>query len=165
MALPGDLPSSRFTGAVYRVVMEGRDPLSTEGSNIAGGRYNSPGESGTLYCSLESGVARAEVSKHAHFSLKSRWWRFSLETELSSVLDLTNPSVLIRFGISPDELIRENLATTRRIGAEARKAGFEAIIAPSAAVGDAKNLVIFLENAKLRPREVRSEPVTLETQT
>lgn len=137
---------------------EGRDPLSTEGSNIVGGRYNSPGESGTLYCSLDSEVAKAEVSRHAHFSLRSRWWQFSLETELSFVLDLTDPIVLFHLGISPEELVREDLAAPRRIGVEARKAGFQAIIAPSAAVGGSKNLVIFLENAKLRPREVRSEP-------
>jgi hypothetical protein len=66
--------------------------------------------------------------------------------------------VLFHLGISPEELVREDLAAPRRIGVEARKAGFQAIIAPSAAVGGSKNLVIFLENAKLRPREVRSEP-------
>jgi RES domain-containing protein len=166
LALPPNLPRSRISTVVLRVVREGRDPLATRGSLKAGGRFNPPGEFGALYTSLESATAAQEMAR----GLRQRgidpqqfpegaWWVYELEVELESVLDLTDPNVLERIGIQQDSLTGAEINATREIAAQAREQGFEALLVPSAAVPSSKNLVVFLDRLEARPNVVSSRPV------
>lgn len=172
MALPPDLPRSSLSITVFRVVREGLDPLATTGSLKAGGRFNPPNEFGALYTSLDAKTAAQEVAR----GLRARgidpkqylgvaWWVYELELNLTSVLDLTDPDVLQKSGISASSLIGSEVNTTRRIAAEARGRGYEALLVPSAAASGSKNLIIFLDRARARPIVLSSKTIALGEKT
>ena len=153
---------------MYRVVREGLDPLATTGSLQAGGRFNSPGAFGALYTSFEAETAVQEVGR----ALRQRgidpagfppgsWWIYELEVALRAVLDLTDSSVLGQLEIQKASLAGPDLGVTRKIAAEAREGGCEALLVPSAAVPESRNLVIFPDMLP-EPVLVRSsQPVDL----
>jgi RES domain-containing protein len=167
LALPPNLPRSRLSTVVFRVVREGLDPLATTGSLKAGGRFNPPSEFAALYSSLESTTAAQEVAR----GLRQRgidpeqfpegaWWLYELEVELEAVLDLTDPNVLERIGIRQDALTDTETNAAREIAAHAREQGYEALLVASAAVPNSKNLVIFLDKLQTRPNVLSSRPVS-----
>lgn len=166
MTLPLDLPRTSLSIAVFRVVREGLDPLATTGSLEAGGRFNPPNEFGALYTSLDAKTAAREVAR----GLRARgidpeqfpegaWWVYELDVKLESVLDLTDPVVMERGGISADSLTSSDVDATRRIAAEARKRGYVALLVPSAAAPGSKNLVIFLDRVQTRPVVLSSKRI------
>jgi RES domain-containing protein len=119
-----------------------------------------------LYASLEKVTAVAEVTK----GLRARginpeeygpddWWAYELELTWSRVLDLTDREVLERLQISAAARVTGDVAVTRQIGRQALDAGYEAIIAPSAAHAEGKNVVIFLSAAGRVPAVKASTPV------
>jgi RES domain-containing protein len=121
-----------------------------------------------LYASLEKVTAVAEVAK----GLKTRginpeeygpddWWAYELELTSSRVLDLTDPRVLERLQVRAAALVAGDVALTRQIGRQALDAGYEAIIAPSAAREEGKTLVIFLSAAGRVPAVKASTPLDL----
>ena len=147
---------------------EGLDPLATTGSLKAGGRFNPPNEFGALYTSLDAKTAAQEVAK----GLRARgidpeqfpegaWWVYELEVKLESVLDLADPDVLQRSGISESSLTGSDVNATRRVAADARERGYEALLVPSAAASGSKNLVIFLERALANPMVLSSKTIAL----
>ena len=163
-----DAPRTVVSSTVYRVVQKGTDPLSSRGSERNGGRYNLPGTKGVLYASFEKVTAVAEVVK----SVKARgispkeygpddWWAYELELTSSRVLDLSDPKVLEQREASAAALVADDVAVTRQIGKQALDAGYEAIIAPSAAHVAGKNLVIFLSAAAQAPAIKTSAPVNV----
>ena len=136
--------------------------LSAYGSFIAGGRYNSKGGFEALYlsCALSTCIAEIEraasqLNKPAAELLPRKM--IGLELSLSNILDLTDLQVQSRLGITSADLMEEWLpvqksggdALTQQIGRHARDAGLEAILYPSAAQPDGKNLAVFPDN--LRP--------------
>jgi len=138
---------------VYRVVHRGIDPLSSRGSELNGGRYNSPGTKGVVYAPFDKATAVADVAK----GLKTRginpedygpdhWWAYELELIARHVLDLTDPKVLEKLQISAADLVGDDLALTRQVTQEALSAGYDALVAPSAAHGQGKTVVIFLRH-------------------
>lgn len=168
MPLPSDVPRLPLSTKVFRVVREGVDPLATSGSLKAGGRFNPPNEFGALYTSLEATTAAKEAIR----GLRQRgvdpgqfpegaWWAYELEVKLESVLDLTDVDVLRKSGIPESSLTGGDLTATRRIAAEARELGYEALLVPSAASAGSKNLVIFLDKLAARLIVLSSKPVTL----
>ncbi len=172
MALPPDLPRSRLSTVVFRVVRAGLDPLGTTGSLEAGGRFNPPNEFGALYTSLEATTAAKEVARGLRqrgidpekFS-EGAWWVYELEVKLEAILDLTDPNVLQRIGIRQDSLTGTDINTTREIAAHARERGYEALLVPSAATANSKNLVIFLDKLPMRPNVLSSRPVSFREET
>ena len=168
MGLPPDLPRSPLSAVVFRVVREGLDPLGTTGSLRAGGRFNPPNEFGALYTSLEAATAAKEVAG----GLRQRgvdpkqfpqgaYWIYELDVTLDAVLDLTDPDVLQTTGIPQGSLIGTDVNATRKIAAQARERGYEALLVPSAAAPNSKNLVIFLDKLTVRPNVLSSRPVSL----
>lgn len=167
MALPPDLPRVPLTAVVIRVVQAGLDPLGTEGSLKAGGRWNPPNEFGALYTSLEAATAAKEVAR----GLRQRgidptafppdaWWAYELEVMLDRVIDLTNPDVLQTIGVSQDSLTGPDLDIAREIAGQARERGYEALLVPSAADPGSKNLVMFVDRLTVTPNVLSSRPVS-----
>ncbi|MGA9883505.1 MAG: RES family NAD+ phosphorylase [Candidatus Acidiferrales bacterium] len=151
---------------------EGLDPLATTGSLKAGGRFNPPNEFGALYASLDADTAVQEVAR----GLRTRgidpqqfpdgtWWVYELDVELESVLDLTVADALKKGGISANSLTGRDVSGTRRMAADARERGYEALLVPSAAAPGSKNLVIFLDRALARPLVRSSKSVSLAEKT
>ncbi|MFI5091998.1 MAG: RES family NAD+ phosphorylase [Candidatus Acidiferrales bacterium] len=172
MALSPNLPRSRLSTVVFRVVREGLDPLATTGSLKAGGRFNPPSEFGALYTSLEATTAAKEVARglrqrgiDPELFPEGAWWVYELEVRLQTVLDLTDPNVLQRIGIRQDSLTGPEINATREIAAQAREQGYEALLVPSAAVPNSSNLVVFLDRLQARPTVLSSRPVRFQEET
>jgi RES domain-containing protein len=162
------VPQSTVSATAYRVVRKGIDPLSSRGSELNGGRYNSPGTKGVLYASFDKASAVAEVTK----GLKMRginveeygpddWWAYELDMTSTHALDLTDPKVLEKLQISSTALLEDDLTLTRQVTKEALAAGHEALVVPSSAHGQGKNVVIFLSKAAQVPTVKSSTPVDL----
>lgn len=133
-----------------------------------GGRYNAPGEFGALYCSFEKDTASTEVSKglravgqNPATYPEGAWGLFELAIEAHEVLDLTHEETLARLGLQSAMLTGPHPEVTQRLGREARDAGYQAILAPSAAVPGGKNLILFLDRLPFLPSIVRSSPFRL----
>jgi len=168
LVLPADLPRVSLTAAAFRVVQAGLDPLGTSGSLKAGGRWNPAHEFGAIYTSLDAATAAKEVARGlgqrgidpSQFP-SDAWWEYRLEVRLNSVLDLSNPEVLQRMGITPELLIGPDVKVTREIARAARERGYEAILVPSAADPASKNLVIFPDKLAAGPEVLSSRPISL----
>lgn len=70
---------------------------------------------------------------------------------LHRVLDLTDPATLAALDLRPEDLVGDDWQRTQRLGAQARAAGFEGLLVPSAA-GPGDNLVIFPDRLDARSR-------------
>ncbi len=68
----------------------------------------------------------------------------SIKVRLSRVLDLSDAGVLEALGVSPSDLIDDDVTMSQRLGAAAHHLGYEAILAPSA-TGDGSVLALFLD--------------------
>jgi len=167
LALPANIPAVRVKTVVYRVVRDGVDPLGTVGSLRAGGRFNPPEEFAALYTSFDPETAGMEVVR----GLKQRgidpsqfppgsWWVYELEVDIETVLDLTSPGILQRIEMNGDSLTGDDLQVPRSIAAQARDKGFGALLVPSAAAPDSKNLVIFLDKLSGTPNVLSSRPAS-----
>lgn len=64
------------------------------------------------------------------------------EVLLNRVCDLTDPKIRDRLGLQADDLVQDDWSLTQEVATAVRDAGFEAILAPSAA-GPHVNLIIF----------------------
>lgn len=64
------------------------------------------------------------------------------EVTLSRVCDLTDPEVRSWLGLQAEDLVQDDWSITQEVATAVRDAGFEAILAPSAA-GPYVNLIIF----------------------
>lgn len=115
-------------------------------------RYNLKGEFGVLYLSISPECAYREKLKQVHSrkSDLSSQVVGTFQVNLSKCLDLTAPSVRQALKVIIDQLIDpSDFTMTQSIAREARKLGFEAIIAPSAVGEDCSSLVVFKD--KLNP--------------
>lgn len=165
MILPPDLPRVSRSAVVFRVVQRGVDPLGTTGSLKVGGRFNPPNAFGALYTSFEEATALQEVATGLRLRgvdpkqfPEGAYWSYELEVRLEAVLDLTDPDVLQKIGLPQGSLTRTDVNATRGIAAQAREQGYEALLVPSAASPDAKNLVIFLDKLSDPPHVRSSRP-------
>jgi RES domain len=143
---------------VWRVVREGRDPLSGRASvsRWCNGTFD------VLYTSFERDGALAEI--HALLSLQPvfpsriRW--FTHEVKVSSVrtLQLADLPTLARLGVDIDHYSDRDYSRTQPIADAAYFLGFDGLVAPSAR-WRCSNLVLFMD--RIAPRQievVKSEP-------
>jgi len=130
----------------YRTKVE-----SPEGSARVDGRYHTTEVDMVIYLSDSPTLSMNESSKAFQtVPLKqSAWFTATFTVELKRVLDLTDPEVLNRLGVTPADLVQPKPVGYRlpqEIAEKARANGFEAILAPTARPGmSGKNLVVFLE--------------------
>jgi RES domain-containing protein len=124
---------------------------SPEGSARVDGRYHTTDVDMVVYLSDSPTLSMNESSKAFQtVPLKQyAWYTATFSVELKHVLDLTDPEVLSRLGVTPADLVQPKPGGYRlpqEIAARARANGFEAILAPTARPGmSGKNLVVFLD--------------------
>lgn len=109
-------------------------------------RYNPKGEFGVLYLSSSPECCWKEKLKQVHGRASDlapqAVGRF--DCNLSKCLDLTDAACRKALSVAVDELIQPaDFTPTQSLAREARRAGFEAIIAPSAIGVDCKTLIVF----------------------
>lgn len=75
------------------------------------------------------------------------------------VLDLTNPGVRDLFGVDSRDLIADDYTVCQAIATEAIAHGFEAILAPSAALPGATTLAVFGIAIKDRDTDVQDDGI------
>lgn len=135
------------------------DIFSAEGSLYTGGRYNFVGAFGVLYLACDPHTCLEEVARVTRvggFRAAENFPRtfIGIRVRLSKVLDLTDPRMRRRLGVSKELLVATDWeriqekgreAPTQILGRLARSANFEGILSPSAA-WPGNNLNIFLDN-------------------
>lgn len=110
-----------------------------------GWRFNPKKEFGVLYLSISEhccGLERARQSRGSGGNFQPLVVG-EFKVSIKRCLDLTSVEVLKTISIERNELLTEDLVLPQSIAREARNAGFEAILAPSAASEECQNLVVF----------------------
>jgi len=148
---------ARFQAKVWRHVPAGAQALNFGWLLKASGRWNRRGVYGCLYTAFSEDGARAELEKlRAAATPASGGVAFasrelvSINVSVEPVLDLTDPEVIKTLGVDVSALLGDDDASLERcrtVSDYARAQGFRAIIVPSAALVNAKNLVVFLDGA------------------
>ncbi len=126
------LPPSVFTGAVWRLVREGRNPL--QGGPSMSRWCN--GEFDVLYTSLEHDGAIAELHAlldlQAVFPSKIVFRVHQLKVSVQQALDLTDFSALSKLGVDISRYQDRNYSAMQSIGDAAYFLGFDVLLVPSA---------------------------------
>ncbi len=143
-------PVTEFSGTVYRVcpARHGGSVVSMRGAFQHGARYNIRGYFGALYTSLSKETARRELERYFTAPPLGGFIEASIALRLTRVVDLTNRRLLRKAGIAWDQLIDANYAITQEVGLRAWESGVEALLAPSAADPEERNLAVFLDNQR-----------------
>lgn len=133
---------------------EGVDEEALAGSRRVGGRFNPSSEFGAIYLSLEAETALAELERRAKRSGVEVDQLFPrvlliLEFGLQNVLDLTDPEIRDWWGLTPGDLVSDDHRPCQEVGRAARRAGYEAVLFPSAASQEGRNLAVFVD--RLQP--------------
>ncbi len=147
-ALDG-LAASDFTGAAYRHVAVGRQALSGEGARLTGGRWNPPGSFAVLYLALDIPTAVREFRRLVQkqglapedFLPRDL---LTYDVGLQHVIDLRNDQHARAVGLDGEWLAHEDPSRCQQVGEAAHHAGFEGLLAPSAA-GSGDVLAVFLD--------------------
>lgn len=145
-----------------------RHPLTSCADPARGpGRYHRQGDPGVWYASNQEQAAWAELFRHFIddgidlFELRRRVGRVSVDLE---VLDLTSRAVRGHLGIDEGDLLTDDYSVTQEMAAAARDAGFDAVLAPAAALPDRQTLAVFahaLTKVHAERSEIRQPPPRL----
>jgi RES domain-containing protein len=142
------LPARKSTLTLWRGVREGREPLSTRGARLVGGRWNPAGVE-ALYTSLDVVTVRAELVRSAELRHQEEGALYPIRlVEIKAAvrsIDLTLGDRLEALGVTTPFSILTPTDQTRRIGRIAADLGIEALLVPSV-VTRGKNVVLFPRN-------------------
>jgi RES domain-containing protein len=111
------------------------------------GRYHRAGGPGAWYASTTERGAWAELFRHhtstelSPFEVRRRIGRARVES--LRVLDLTDPATREALSVTEADLTSDDLSRCQALGDAARAAGFEGMLAPSAALAGETTLVVF----------------------
>ncbi|MFN0095798.1 MAG: RES domain-containing protein [Dehalococcoidia bacterium] len=174
MAVDSDLlaavdacPRSAWSGTVYRHTAPHRDPLSTIGAQLNGGRWNPKDLFGALYLADSQETCQAEFERMAEsqgLSPADFLPRDLHVLEVSGlvVLDLRDPSIRARIGLSDAILSADGWKPCQDVAAAAHFLGFGGIVAPSA-TGTGFVVAAFDGRSRLgQVRLVRTESLSIE---
>ena len=140
-----------FEGTLYRSVGTDRDPLQIHPlfNTIEGDhRYSRKGQGG-LYLASSQRIVNKEFTGNGG-SLDGLD-NFSFNVKIDKLLDLTDPSVREKMGVSLKDLTRRGdvedwkYEITGKIGKSAKFDGYNGIIAPSAQADGGVNVILFKE--------------------
>lgn len=144
------LPRQKFSGTVWRIVREGRDPAQCSAS---GGRWDD-GSFDVLYTSVEREGALSEMYFHLSrgqpvFPTKLRYCLYEMHVELREVIVLSSVADIealgLQVGVYGQMLYEERQGEyprTQDIGEAAQFLGCDGLIAPSARFA-CQNAVLF----------------------
>jgi RES domain-containing protein len=139
-----------YTGRMHRMEKPEQTKTTwTAGSwNVdASHRYSDRGL-GAIYGGTNKKTALAEVQHYDEkfgYDTSQRKYKYK-DVNVDNMLDLTDPSVRDKLGITLDDLIgtgKDKYKTTHEIGNLASEVGFNGVIAPSARNPAGANVVIF----------------------
>ncbi len=147
------LKREAFSGSVWRVVRDGRDPIlgSASKSRWCNGSFDA------LYTSLDRNGAIAEI--HALLSLQpvfpsqSKWFAHKLQISASQTLRLADLASLDRLGVDTARYVDREYGRTQDIADAAYFLGFDGLIVPSAR-WDCLNAVLFTD--RLAPDQIEA---------
>lgn len=138
----------RFAGRVHRIALAPyrNRTLSMRGAITRGGRYNPRDYFGCLYTCLRANTAILEMRRYFTVPPDCGMVTATIRLRLSRVIDVNSEFLLRLAGLKKADLVAPTYSVTRDLGARAWEAGFEALLAPSAADPTATNLVLLLDN-------------------
>ena len=117
--------------------------LSTEGNRKYPGRYHLVGDSGVLYAARREETAIRSFLRFAPAGrVRGGMAVAKIRIRLARVLDLTDSAVLRALALERRDLTAPDASLPRALGLAARRAGFEGLLAPSAA-GPGAVVVVF----------------------
>ncbi len=142
---------------VWRVVREGRDPVSGSPSRS---RW-CDGSFDVLYASFDRDGAVAEIdallSLQPVFPSKDRWFAHELKIAAASTLKLADLPILERLGVDTRRYAERDYRRTQEIADAAYFLGFDGLIVPSAR-WEGLNLVLFTDRIPPGQVEVVKSP-------
>ncbi len=145
-------PATKYVGALWRVVREGRNPLDC---NASGGRWDD-GRFDVLYTAMERETALAEMRFHLAkgqpvIPSKPIYKLYELAADLSGLLDLSQREDLEELGLDMSkfgqlsyEVRTAEYPSTQAIAETAHFLDFSGLIVPSAR-HESNNVVIFCD--------------------
>jgi RES domain-containing protein len=131
----------RMTNRIHQTTIDEIGP-----SFRHGGRFNVRGEFGVLYLASSLPCAYLERLRQVQGRKDNLLPQVaaSFRVDVRKCLDLTDAVNLKSLGIKRPDLLRDSdFSYPQSVAAQARSAGFEALIAPSAAGKECRNLVVF----------------------
>ena len=131
-----------FEGTIYRSVNKQYNPLEMSQYTInSNHRYTEKGVPG-LYFSSGEKIVKAELGNYDVTDFSNRIM-YSYDVKLTNMLDVSNPSIRKKLGVSLDSIVGESYDVTHAIGRYAYSNGYNGIIAPSARTDGGVNIIIF----------------------
>ena len=149
------------TLTVWRQCSPKRRLLQVDDPASYRGRFHRVGDAATWYSSLTTRDAWAQLFRHTSGGVDTFEVKRRIGHALVSglvVLDLTDKRIRRAVGIRLTELRSNNHAECQKVAREARAAGLEGILAPSAALRAETTLVVFDRALKkIAERDARIE--------
>jgi len=148
LKIPREPPGARvLTASVWHQCAPKHELLDTADPAVTTGRYHRADGPGVWYASSSEDGAWAELFRHhepgavSPLEVIRRIGRARVSR--LRVLDLTDASVRETLAVSERELIGDDLTQCQQIADYARSSGFDAILAPSAALEGHRTVAIF----------------------
>lgn len=148
MKEPAKRPAARvLTATVWHQCAPKHELLDAANPAVTSGRYHRAGGPGVWYASSTENGAWAELFRHhepggvSPLEVKRRIGRARVKR--LRVLDLANADVREVLDISERELTGDDLTRCQEIADYALEAGYEAILAPSAALKGQRTIAVF----------------------
>ena len=169
-AAAGLLPRAAALRSVYYRMIDARHMAEIDEiahAVLYSWRYNPKGEFGVLYLSSSPECCWREKLKQVHGQAADLPPQAvgCFDASISKCLDLTDENCRKALAVSPEDLVRPtDFTATQDLARHARRAGFEAILAPSAIGADCRTLVVFKDKLSapsycaLRPDSIKAYP-------
>ncbi len=143
-----ELPAARIlAGRFWHQCSPSRGLLDVADPAVTSGRYHQGGGGGVWYASSSETGAWAELFRHQEPSgishLEIRRLIGKVRVRNLKVLDLTDSRVRESWGVSEQDLTADDLTMCQALAEEARRAGYDGILAPSAALVGQTTLAVF----------------------
>ena len=148
MKIPRHKPAARvLTAVVWHQCSPKRELLDAADPAVTAGRYHRIGGRGVWYASSSENASWAELFRHQEAGAVSppeviRRMGQARVRKLR-VLDLTDTRVRELLDVSESELVGDNLKQCQELAQYASDAGYDAILAPSAALAGETTLAVF----------------------
>ena len=148
MKTPRERPAARvLTATVWHQCSPHRELLDTANPAVTTGRYHRFGDPGLWYASSSEDGAWAELFRHheaggvSPLEVIRRIGR--AQVKRLRVLDLTDARVREILNVSERELTGDDLTQCQKVAEYARDSGYDAVLAPSAALDGQRTIAVF----------------------